>query len=133
MQPHQMKLLLSYNASVRRSPKRRAYSVTTSECDRFGVVIPFHRICPIDRSFFQNSPGSKRRRLSASIASTVNDEERSMPSSPPQMYLNGRQTPSPTNSTMSLVPSETSAKATPSVTVAMLRALTKDLKKKYGA
>ena len=56
-----------------------------------------------------------------------------MPSSPPQMYLNGRQTPSPTNSTMSLVPSETSAKATPSVTVAMLRALTKDLKKKYGA
>ena len=32
-----MKLLLSYNASVRRSPKRRAYSVTTSECDRFGV------------------------------------------------------------------------------------------------
>ena len=56
-----------------------------------------------------------------------------MPSSPLPMYSNGRQTPSPTNSTMSLVPSETSAKVMPSVTVAMLRALTKDLKKKYGA
>ncbi|KIM44074.1 hypothetical protein M413DRAFT_9323 [Hebeloma cylindrosporum] len=110
IQPHQMKLLVSYNASVRRSPKRRAYSVTTSD-----------------------SPGSKRRRLSASVASTVNDEERSMPSSPPPIYSNGRETPSPTNSTMSLFSSETSAKAAPSVTVAMLRALTKDLKKKYGA
>ena len=46
MQPLQMKLLLSYNASVRRSPKRRAYSVTTSECDRFGVVIPFSSDLP---------------------------------------------------------------------------------------
>jgi hypothetical protein len=108
IQPHQMKLLQSYNLSIRRSPKRRTYSVTTSECG--------------------SSPDSKRRRLSASIASAS-----SMPSSPPQMHVNGRQTPSPTNSTISLVPTETSTTAAPPVTVAMLRALTRDLKKKYGA
>ncbi|KAJ3510677.1 hypothetical protein NLJ89_g4539 [Agrocybe chaxingu] len=102
MKPHQMRLLQVYNFSVRRSPKRRSYSVTTSE---------------------QDSPEAKRPRLSASLSSTTN-EERSPPSTP---YMNGGlRAPSPTNSTVSLAPTET-----PTVTVAMLRALTRDLKKKY--
>ncbi|CAA7264544.1 unnamed protein product [Cyclocybe aegerita] len=102
MRPHQMRLLQAYNFIVRRSPKRRSYSVATSE---------------------QGSPEAKRPRLSASMSSTTN-EERSPPSTP---YMNGGlQSPSPTNSTVSLAPTET-----PTVTVAMLRALTRDLKKKY--
>ncbi|PPQ97115.1 hypothetical protein CVT26_000597 [Gymnopilus dilepis] len=104
MQPHQMKLLQSYNHSVRRSPKRRNYSsVSTSE---------------------QGSPGAKRPRLSASVASNTN-EDRSVPSTP-QMNGHALETPSPTNSTISLANTEG-----PTVTVAMLRALTRDLKKKY--
>ncbi|KAF8151652.1 SAC3/GANP/Nin1/mts3/eIF-3 p25 family-domain-containing protein [Crassisporium funariophilum] len=102
MRPHQMKLLQTYNFSVRRSPKRRAYSVTAS---------------------ILGSPEAKRPRLSASIAST--DDDHSAPSSPP-LIMNGRHTPSPTNSTVSLATTEE-----PTVTVAMLRALTRDLKKKY--
>lgn len=100
--PRQMELLQTYNFSVRRSPKRRSYSVTTSE---------------------QNSPEAKRPRLSASVASSVDDDEIVQPTP----YMNGNRTPSPTNSTVSMAPTE----EPPAVTVAMLRALTRDLKKKY--
>ncbi|KAF8962842.1 SAC3/GANP/Nin1/mts3/eIF-3 p25 family-domain-containing protein [Flammula alnicola] len=103
IRPHQMKLLQTYNFSVRRSPKRRTFSVTTSD---------------------QGSPEAKRPRLSASVTSTDGDADRTVPSTP---QMNGRHTPSPTGSTVSLAPTEG-----PTVTVAMLRALTRDLKKKYA-
>ncbi|KAF8882963.1 hypothetical protein BD779DRAFT_1749154 [Infundibulicybe gibba] len=60
----------------------------------------------------------KRRRIS--IASSA--DERSVSNS----WVNGPSTPSPTNSTISLPASET-----PLVTVAMLRALTKNMKQRY--
>ncbi|KAH9475152.1 SAC3 family protein 1 [Psilocybe cubensis] len=117
IEPHQMRLLQLYNFSVRRSPKRRAYSVATSD---------------------QGSPETKRPRLLASVTSSVNGDF-DIPSTP-QVKMNGRrmetQTPSPSNSSSatSSAPTEQDDKThnTPNVTVAMLRALTRDLKKKYG-
>jgi len=135
LQPQQMKLLQLYNFSVRRSPKRRTYSIATSEHGRF--VFPSHSIpliYPSDSSLLF-SPDAKRPRLSESVASYTN-EDRSVPSTP-QMNGNGRRgdTPSPTNSVISLATSTATEKEkeAPSVTVAMLRALTRDLKKKYVA
>ncbi|KAF5319652.1 hypothetical protein D9619_008595 [Psilocybe cf. subviscida] len=101
LRPHQLKLSQMYNFSVRRSPKRRAFSTTTSEV---GSV--------------------KRARLSASVTSIDEDEDLiSEVVSPPT----GRETASPTPSNISTATTEA-----PSVTVAMLRALTRDIKKKYG-
>jgi hypothetical protein len=91
LQRHQLRLLRVYNFSVRRSPKRRTYSVASSE---------------------QGSPEAKRPRLSSSVSSsTIGDD-------PVPIDLT-----SPTPSTLSL--------DSPMVTVSMLRALTKDLRKKY--
>lgn len=95
-----MKLLQAYNLSVRRSPKRRSYSLSSSE---------------------QNSPETKRPRLSPSVASVARDN-----SSTPLASLNGDQMLSPTTSTLSLALTEG-----PTVTVAMLKALTKDIRKRY--
>jgi len=101
MQHQYMKLLQTLNFSVRRSPKRRLDSVAPSE---------------------QGSPGAKRPRFSASIAST--NDDRSVPSTP---MVNGRDSLSPTNSMVSLDTMEEQ----PTITVAMLRALTRDMKRKY--
>ncbi|KAF8814570.1 hypothetical protein BYT27DRAFT_7249958 [Phlegmacium glaucopus] len=101
MRHQQMKLLQILNFSVRRSPKRRLNSVAPSE---------------------QDSPETKRPRFSASIASTNDDH--SIPSTP---LVNGRDSASPTNSILSLAPMEEQ----PTITVAMLRALTRDMKRKY--
>ncbi|KAK7046765.1 nuclear export factor [Favolaschia claudopus] len=93
--------------SMRRSPRRRTRSlseeteVTTS-------------------SYF-----NKRRRISSNFGTST---QPSPSSSPPQ--ANGRTTPSPSNSTVSLA--QTDSSSAPRVTVAMLRALTKDVKSKYG-
>lgn len=100
IQPLHMKLLQAYNLSVRRSPKRRTYSVVTSE---------------------ESSPETKRPRLSPSVASITRDS-----SSTPFASLNGDQMPSPTTSTVSLALSDG-----PTVTVAMLKALTRDIRKRY--
>lgn len=69
------------------------------------------------------SPGAKRPRFApASIASTNDDH--SVPSTP---MVNGRVSLSPTNSMLSLGTMEEQ----PTITVAMLRALTRDMKRKY--
>ncbi|KAF9552870.1 hypothetical protein CPC08DRAFT_822619 [Agrocybe pediades] len=118
MEPLKMKLFRLYNLSARRSPKRRAYSVGTTE---------------------YGSPEAKRPRLSDSHT----NEDRSVPSTPRMNGTRPDMTPSPTNSVESMATATTTATATangketkekesPSVTVAMLRALTRDLKKKYG-
>ncbi len=71
----------------------------------------------------QGSPQAKRPRLSASLASSVNgDYQTSM------LSTNGDSATSPVPSIVSLAPTEG-----PTVTVAMLRALTKDLRNKYVA
>jgi len=68
------------------------------------------------------SAPSKRRRLSSPDESLVDPTPMTSP------YLNGHPTPSPTSTNVSLAPSE----GPPVVTVAMLRALTRDMKKKYA-
>ena len=92
LQRHQLQLLRVYNFSVRRSPKRRTYSVASSE---------------------QGSPEAKRPRLSRSVTSSISGDD------PTPVVIDS----SPTPSTLSL--------DSPMVTVSMLRALTKDLRKKY--
>ncbi|PPQ99374.1 hypothetical protein CVT24_009204 [Panaeolus cyanescens] len=100
----QLRLFQILNFSSRRSPKRRNESLATSQ---------------------QSSPiANKKPRLSDSIISTSIDEQ-STPSSPP---LNGRASPAPTDTTANGSPAPASR---PAVTVAMLRALTRDMKKKY--
>ncbi|KAJ7749297.1 hypothetical protein DFH07DRAFT_829171 [Mycena maculata] len=89
--------------SMRRSPRRRSLSEDTE---------------------LTSSTYFKRRRLSAFENSNVPSPS----SSPP--HVNGRTTPSPSNSTVSLV--RTDSSSAPRVTIAMLRALTKDVKNKYG-
>ncbi|KAF9530689.1 SAC3/GANP/Nin1/mts3/eIF-3 p25 family-domain-containing protein [Crepidotus variabilis] len=101
-EPFKMKLLQTYNFIVRRSPKRRSHSTETST---------------------QSSPIAKRARLSESesAASTVIEDY----PTPMTSETNGDRSMSPA-STVDGPLSEG-----PPVTVAMLRALTKDLKKKY--
>ncbi|KAF8063426.1 SAC3/GANP/Nin1/mts3/eIF-3 p25 family-domain-containing protein [Lyophyllum atratum] len=69
------------------------------------------------------SSQSKRRRLSSSIESSVG-----VPTPLTSPHLNGDLSPSPTPTSISLTPSEGPA----IVTVAMLRALTRDIKSKYA-
>ncbi|KAF5375889.1 hypothetical protein D9615_008201 [Tricholomella constricta] len=100
-EPHKARLGKALHMSFRRSPKRRSTSVDTE----------------------LSSSQSKRRRLSSPVESQLGEEPTPLTSP----YLNGHLTPSPTPTTMSLAPSDGSAV----VTVAMLRALTRDMKKKY--
>lgn len=123
LRPHQLKLSQTYNFSVRRSPKRRAFSTTTSEVGRLAIIISLLSNS-VDSDILQISPSVKRARLSASVTSIDEDEDHiSEVVSPPT----GRETASPTPSNISTATTEA-----PSVTVAMLRALTRDIKKKYG-
>ena len=69
----------------------------------------------------QGSPQAKRPRLSASLASSVNGDYQM-----PMLSTNGDSATSPSPSIVSLAPTEG-----PTVTVAMLRTLTKDLRNKY--
>jgi len=101
MRHQQMTLLQTLNFSVRRSPKRRLDSIAPSE---------------------QGSPDAKRPRFSASIASTNDDH--SVPSTP---LITRRDSASPTHS----VVSSGTMDEQPMITVAMLRALTRDMKRKY--
>ncbi|KAJ7442519.1 SAC3 domain-containing protein [Mycena galericulata] len=91
--------------SMRRSPRRRSRSL--SEDTELNGLAYF-----------------KRRRLSSAFEKS---NVTSPSSSPPQ--ANGRTTPSPSNSTVSLA--QTDSSSAPRVTIAMLRALTKDVKNKY--
>ncbi|KAF9466728.1 SAC3/GANP/Nin1/mts3/eIF-3 p25 family-domain-containing protein [Collybia nuda] len=100
-QSHKDSLGQALNLSIRRSPKRRSVSEDTE---------------------LASSQESKRRRLLSPV-----DSDDATPSPATSPYLNGRDIPSPTNTTTSLAPSET-----PIVTIAMLRALTRDVKKKYA-
>ncbi|KAF8189987.1 hypothetical protein K438DRAFT_1676621 [Mycena galopus ATCC 62051] len=93
--------------SIRRSPRRRSRSLS-EETEQ------------TSSTFF------KRRRISSNFETS---NQPSPSSSPP--HANGRATPSPSNSTVSLAPTDSSS--APRVTIAMLRALTKDVKSKYGA
>ncbi|KAF8621366.1 hypothetical protein AX15_007833 [Amanita polypyramis BW_CC] len=102
IQSHQTSLSRALNRRLRRSPKRRGMSEETEES--ISVV-------------------AKRRRLSASVESPALWDAETVPPSP---LLNGRPSPSPSVSTISLAHGDQ-----PPVTVAMLRALTKNLKKKY--
>ncbi|PFH53647.1 hypothetical protein AMATHDRAFT_1283 [Amanita thiersii Skay4041] len=90
------------NKHMRRSPKRRGPSEETDRSSCFGV---------------------KRRRLSASVDLSILGDAETLPPSP---QLNGQTSPSPSVSTISLTHGDQ-----PRITVAMLRALTKDLKQKY--
>ena len=122
-EPHRLRLGQALNKSARRSPKRRSISEET-DLPRFVFCLPL--VLPTPRSysdyFSWSSQLSKRRRLSSSVDS--NPEEGTTIST---SYLNGRDTPSPSNTTVSLAPSEPHV-----VTVAMLRALTRDMKKRYS-
>jgi len=89
----------------RRSPKRRP-SIDDSETSRF-------------------STPSKRRKISISNPSTPSDDA-SLSSSPPYIH---HLSPSPTASVSTAPPD----REPPGVTVAMLRALTRDVKAKYGS
>ncbi|KAK2464989.1 hypothetical protein APHAL10511_003065 [Amanita phalloides] len=102
IQTRQTSLNHALNRRLRRSPKRRGLSEETEES--ISVI-------------------AKRRRLSESVSCSVFGDPGTVPPSP---LLNGRPSPSPSVSTISLAHGDQ-----PRVTVAMLRALTKDLKKKY--
>ncbi|KXN83005.1 SAC3 family protein 1 [Leucoagaricus sp. SymC.cos] len=117
IQPFQTSLSLALNMSVRRSPKRRGMSEESVSA----------------------SPEAKRLKIAPSFVSTAT--EASPPVTP---YVNGRNhSPSPSiisNTSMALTetpaPGSTSASLSGSpkqITVAMLRALTRDMKKKYGS
>ncbi|KAG6860335.1 hypothetical protein C0995_012481 [Termitomyces sp. Mi166 len=102
-EPHKMHLVRTLHLSTRRSPRRR--SLTT------------------DTEAEHASSQSNRRRLFSPVGS---EHEPLAPS------LNGDLIPSPSVSNVSLPQSE--ATSTPGiVTVAMLRALTRDVKKRYSA
>ncbi|KIL58844.1 hypothetical protein M378DRAFT_188122 [Amanita muscaria Koide BX008] len=100
IQSHQTCLNHALNKRLRRSPKRRGISEETEE---------------------SISVSAKRRRLSGSANPSVLGDAETVPPSP---LLNGRPSPSPSVSTMSLEHGD-------QVTVAMLRSLTKELKRKY--
>ncbi|KAJ7615024.1 SAC3 domain-containing protein [Mycena polygramma] len=106
VQTHRATLSQALRMSIRRSPRRRSRSLSEDTEQT-------------SSSFF------KRRRISSSFEGSNHP---SPSSSPPQ--ANGRTTPSPSNSTVSLAPTDSSS--APRVTIAMLRALTKDVKSKYG-
>lgn len=78
---------------------------------------PKRRTCSVASSE-QGSPGAKRPRLSSPVASSNHDDDTTP-------MLNGIGSSSPTPSSISL------QMDMPAVTVSMLRALTRDLKKKY--
>lgn len=107
IEPQQMKLGQVLNSSIRRSPKRRSYSVDTT----------------------QTSPQAKRIKLFTSADTSVSggDDALSPFSSP---LINGRSSPSPS---ISAVSQSTSATEAPTITAAMLRALTRDTKRKYAS
>ncbi|KAJ7241021.1 hypothetical protein B0H12DRAFT_1133993 [Mycena haematopus] len=93
--------------SMRRSPMRRTRSPSE------------------ETELTSSSSYFKRRRISGNIETS---NQPSPWSSPP--HVNGGTTPSPSNSTVSLA--QTDSSSAPRVTIAMLRALTKDVKSKYG-
>ncbi|KAJ7057795.1 SAC3 domain-containing protein [Mycena amicta] len=95
-------LIQAQRINMRRSPRRRSRSLS-AETD------------------FSSPSVFKRQRLSSGVGSS---SQVTPSSSPPQG--NGRNTPSPTASIVSL------SSTAPVVTVSMLRALTKDMKSKYG-
>ncbi|KAJ7136142.1 hypothetical protein C8R44DRAFT_769794 [Mycena epipterygia] len=106
VQVHRGALAQAQRMSIRRSPRRRSRSLS-------------------EDTELTSSTYFKRRRLSSAF------EKSNLPSpssSPPP--VNGRPTPSPSNSTVSLA--QTDSSSAPHVTIAMLRALTKDVKNKYG-
>ncbi|KAJ7151013.1 hypothetical protein C8R46DRAFT_1123015 [Mycena filopes] len=107
VQLHRAALTQALRMSMRRSPRRRSRSL--SEDTEITSLPHFN----------------KRRRLSSNFETS---SQPSPSSSPPQ--ANGRTTPSPSNSTVSLA--QTDSSSAPRVTIAMLRALTKDVKNKYG-
>ncbi|KAJ3576018.1 hypothetical protein NP233_g719 [Leucocoprinus birnbaumii] len=121
---YQTQLNLALNMSVRRSPKRRGMSEETEGA----------------------SPEAKRLKLATSFATSAaafTQDIISPPGTPPP-YLNGKtHSPSPSivsNTSIALTETTTGAgsvtsESSPSkqVTVAMLRALTKDMRKKYGS
>ncbi|KAJ7039915.1 hypothetical protein C8F04DRAFT_1085319 [Mycena alexandri] len=107
VQLHRSALAQAQRMSMRRSPRRRSRSLSE------------------DTEITSSTYFNKRRRISSNFATS---HEPSPSSSPPQ--ANGRTTPSPSNSTVSLA--QTDSSSAPRVTIAMLRALTKDVKNKYG-
>ncbi|KAJ7770634.1 hypothetical protein B0H16DRAFT_218508 [Mycena metata] len=107
VQLHRSALTQAHRMSMRRSPRRRSRSLSE------------------DTEITSSTYFNKRRRISANFETS---REPSLSSSPPQ--ANGRTTPSPSNSTVSLA--QTDSSSAPRVTIAMLRALTKDVKNKYG-
>ncbi|KAJ6590462.1 hypothetical protein DFH09DRAFT_205833 [Mycena vulgaris] len=106
VQFHRNALSQAQRMSIRRSPRRRSRSLS-------------------EDTDATSSTYFKRRRLSSNFEKS---NQPSPASSPP--HINGRTTPSPSNSTASLAQTESSS--APRVTIAMLRALTKDVKNKYG-
>lgn len=100
---HAASLTRVFTLSAHRSPKRRP---------------------SVGESVISSTP-SKRRRLSLSNPSSPSDDDGSQTSSAP---YDSRKSPSPTISA-STAPLDSES---PAITVAMLRALTRDIKSKYG-
>ncbi|KAF5340886.1 hypothetical protein D9758_012172 [Tetrapyrgos nigripes] len=116
IEPHQVSMNQALTLSLRRSPKRRSLSSAVDT----------------------ESSSSKRRRLSVSGSSsvdTVSFPSRS-PTPSPLVNGNGRLSVSPDPSDGAVTVSsdtEVETPKAPTVTIAMLRALTKNLKEKYGS
>ncbi|KAF5344851.1 hypothetical protein D9756_011184 [Leucocoprinus leucothites] len=123
IQPFQTQLNVALNMSVRRSPRRRSMSEETEGA----------------------SPEAKRLKIAPSFASSVASAlaatQQDVISPPATPYMNGKtHSPSPSivsDASVALTESATSVSMSGSppkqVTVAMLRALTKDMKRKYGS
>ena len=105
----------------RRSPKRRP-SIDDSETSRSVPLLM--KLWSGPHKHFRFSTPSKRRKISISNPSTPSDDA-SLSSSPPYIH---HLSPSPTASVSTAPPD----REPPGVTVAMLRALTRDVKAKYG-
>ncbi|THV07242.1 hypothetical protein K435DRAFT_709945 [Dendrothele bispora CBS 962.96] len=115
IEPHQVSMSQVLTLSLRRSPKRRSLSTADTEST------------------------SKRLRLSASGSASAADSVSYISRSPtPSPLINGNGrlslSPDPSEGAASVsTATEGETPKPPTVTVAMLRALTKNLKEKYGA
>ena len=116
---HALALAQTYTLRGRRSPKRRFASEETTTSTMYASFRAINMSTAQYRTLDRSSL-SKRRRLSVSADTSVRDERSPTPPVAPADI----RSPSPTESSTSTMPLEV-------ITVSMLRALTKDIRRKY--
>ncbi|KAG6844263.1 hypothetical protein H0H87_008299 [Tephrocybe sp. NHM501043] len=131
---HRMLLGRTLHLSIRRSPtvaRRRSFTADTETELRLGSLVLLFGVLLMSNRVFFSSSQSKRRRLFSPV--DHDSESPEFDDLTPSPYLNGNSnlSPSPSISNTSLPQSDGSA-APGVVTLAMLRALTKDVKKRYS-